>query len=319
MARALPLLQQICFQTADLFIGEQLYFEEGEDPEPYPLPRLFTPRINMNIVSSFAKLRCLGLTDVWLNGKYPCLLGFPHLQKLQLCDVAGLKLDLETVATSFPVLECLHCDQIPNLRGSLQSLRALKDTIREVIISVSSEVCGNIMDTADFPLLSCLNLIETAVMGDVRQIGDRDFPSLQRLHLPVGVYGSPERPFERVADAAEVMNALCRLKQRNGTVINGGGFDWKLSGDSTDRYLRDNISLLEPPFLVEIVEVGQCVGWRWVNGRRHGCCKTNWLDEEPRESDVDADWYWTEMNYSPFKGFTSPPTAEEYRRLSTHW
>ena len=63
----------------------------------------------------------------------------------------------------------------PRLKGNLSSLRALKDTLKRVTINSCHGVRGDFMDLADFSRLEELDLCDTAVMGDIRDIREHDF------------------------------------------------------------------------------------------------------------------------------------------------
>jgi hypothetical protein len=86
----------------------------------------------------------------------------------------------------------------------------LEDTIEKVEILHSSRVEGNFMDLADFPHLKVLDLLHTAVTGDIRDIGDNDFSSLERLYLPHGVYGGTAYNMQRISNAPD-----CRRVNNN--------------------------------------------------------------------------------------------------------
>ena len=64
------------------------------------------------------------------------------------------------------------------------------------------------MDLADFPHLCDLYLEGTSVKGDIRDIGKDDFPSLQILWLPSGVYGGFGYGFHRISDEPNVIEAV---------------------------------------------------------------------------------------------------------------
>ena len=78
----------------------------------------------------------------------------------------------------------------------------LKDTLEKVNLYGCDNVEGNFMDLADFPhLKSYLNFTrQTAVTGDIRDIGENDFSSLQHLALPKGVYGGSGYKLQRISD-----------------------------------------------------------------------------------------------------------------------
>jgi hypothetical protein len=121
------------------------------------------------------------------------------------------------------------------LYPSLQ-FRYLKDTLEKVTI-----LCSNVegivpMDLADFPRLEELDLFKTAVTGDIRDIGDNDFPSLEQLTLPKGVYGGTGYKFQRISDAPDVVRAVYRFyKQRQMLKMNNSWW-LRLLADSPDCY-----------------------------------------------------------------------------------
>ncbi len=132
-----------------------------------------------------------------MNGRYPFLFNsFPLLEKLRIQNCYSLKWDLEML-TAFPLLTELYCDINGDLTGNISCLRVLKDTLEKVHIVGSHKVEGNFMDLADFPHLKELVFDNTAyagdeyfrataVTGDIRDIGENDFSSLEVLTLPKG-------------------------------------------------------------------------------------------------------------------------------------
>ena len=196
-----------------------------------------------------------------------------------------------------------------------------KDTFETITIASCDNVEGNLMDLADFSLLKELNLFNTAVKGDVRDIGENDFTNLERLRFPFGVVGGYGFKFQRIADVPSVVNAYYRLAKRAKSLREEHYiyYSWRLSEQSPDYYAADREgSLLHPPLCINFVEVGSRLGWRWHRG--HSCCEINWLDPEPdREGNVYKA-YTKELkkmqeNMHIYKGYHQPPTQEEYRRL----
>lgn len=198
------------------------------------------------------------------------------------------------------------------------------------------------MNFYDLPRLESLRISNnTPVTGDLRNLKDCDFPALKELSLPKSIVGGASFQFDSVADAPEVMNALCRLKSRNGTDIDSGFIpchpywrenhfpSWRLSDRSIEHYPMDPFSLLIPPFQIEIVEAGPRVGWRWTNHQRNGACETNWIDIEPQlegseSAELQLLQYRAELqllqnDVQSYRGFMCPPTATEYQRMTTHW
>ena len=318
MSRALPNLQEIYFHKA---VMNDLFFEDGENSAPDAATAvrrrasgLPTRRIDI-IASTFPKLRRLGLMGIHLNGSYPRLLDFPRLQNLLLLDVEGLELDLETIARSLPELKDLILGRLPLLRGSIASLGVLKERLRSVCFNSCPGITGNLNDLADFPFLEDIWMQNVdGITGDVRQIDDKeDFPALRQLELPRSVYGATARPFERVADAPELMNAICRLKKRSGARIDGDNL-WYLSGESPDYY--PPISDILPTLKVQIVVVDECVGWRWTDAYGYRGCKTNWVGGEPDGDSSECKEYRRDEERSPFRDLVDPPTEPEYQRIA---
>ena len=179
MTRAMTKLQQIkiCYP------GYRHKYNDGEDPNERVAARTATlPTHDIEIISNFSKLRILSIQSAPLNGRYPVLFNsFPLLQKLCIHNCSPhLKWDLGMLA-AFPLLKELYCWYNPRLTGNISSLRVLKDTLEKVTIGHSPNVEGNFMDLADFPHLKELHLFVTNVTGDIRDIGENDFSSLEDL------------------------------------------------------------------------------------------------------------------------------------------
>ncbi len=185
MTEALPNMQQITIYP----LGKGHKYSDGEDPDEEVATRYahFTSH-DVEIISNFSKLHDLDIrSSALINGRYPFFFNsFPLLQKLSINTSAFLKWDLDMLA-GFPLLEELICYRNPNLTGNMSSLRVIKDTLEKVKIFNCPNVEGNFMDLADFPHLKELDLCGTAVTGDIRDIGDNDFSSLEDLYLPKGL------------------------------------------------------------------------------------------------------------------------------------
>jgi hypothetical protein len=315
MTRAVPNLQQISLGPLDEDLEHK--YSDGEDPNEGRAAYTadWTP-LDIEIISNFRKLRVLEIS--WgtnLNGRYPFLFNsFPLLQKLYIQECLNLKWDLEMLA-GFPVLKELQCVlNIESMTGNINSLRVLKDTLEKVTIKSCSRVEGNFMDLADFPHLKILDLDGTAITGDIRDIGDNDFASLERLTLPHGVYGGNGHELQRISDAPELVRSLYILKKQRPTLLLKF-WHGELSKDSPDWW--------GPTFKVRFVEAGSRIGYRWESFGDHddgNFCDVNWLDPEPdRESNgyekytEDLQRINSEVNF--YEGFHQPPTVEEYGRL----
>ena len=202
----------------------------------------------------------------------------------------------------------------------------LKDTLEKVKIDICGNVEGNFMDLADFPHLKGLLLENTAVTGDIRDIGENDFLSLEELYLPMGVFGVRGYNLKSISDGPELIRAAYLLKKQRPALIDMDCFYGELSEDSPDWYARDDQDDIDPPpFRIRIVQAGSRFGYRWTTGpiwrdRERRFCEVNWLDPEPDRESSDYGQYIEELQkieveVTMYRGFHQPPTEEEYRRL----
>jgi hypothetical protein len=353
MTTAMPNLQQISLGG---FYGIERKYSDGEDPDPDldPDDEWGTRTANytthdIEIISNFSKLRILDIWDAPFNGRYPFLFNsFPLLQKLAIKHCRFLKWDLGMLS-AFPLLRDLYVSENNRLTGNVRCLRVLKDTLETLTISSCTNVEGNLMVLADFPLLKELDLYDTAVTGDVRDIGENNFSNLEKLLLPFGVVGSSGfagrgYKFQRIADVPSVINAFYRLSKRAKPLFCKDPLNrpkplfcedqyWVLSAQSPDYYSAREESLVYPPHCVSFVKVGTRLGWRWTNlyfdgddddddddEREYHSCEINWLDPEPGREDVDYEAYVEELTsiqeeITVYRGYHQPPTEEEYMRL----
>jgi hypothetical protein len=215
MTTALPNLQQI--YIGPIGIGHK--YSDGEDPDEEQTARNASLTTHdIEIISNFSKLRILEIYLAPLNGRYPSLFNFSLLRKLSIQRCQYFKWDLDMLA-GLPMLKEFECnDHLSGLTGNISSLRVLKDTLEMVIIrgwdiDSCQDVEGNFMDLADFPHLKELDLYGTAVIGDIRDIGENHFSSLEYLYLPKGVYGGSGYEFLRISDAPDVVRAVYLLKK----------------------------------------------------------------------------------------------------------
>jgi hypothetical protein len=304
MTTALPNLQQITLGS----LGHRHKYSDGEDPDERWAAR--TANLNfiasdIDIISNFRKLRILRMKDAPLNGRYPFLFNFPLLQLLDIRDCSYLKWDLEML-TGLPLLTELHCHNNRGLTGNINSLRVLKDSLEKVKI-YDCHVEGNFMDLADFPHLKMLNLMDTDVTGDVRDIGESDFSALEYLKLPNGVYGGTGYTFQRISDAPDVISALYPIKKIRPNLLKVKDWYGKLSEDSPDWYIRSSWDT--PPLFIFFVHAGSRVGFRWETAQ-HNPCEVNWLDPEPAKESSDYEQYTGELHeierqVDIYRGFTS--------------
>ena len=189
-------------------------YNDGEDPDERKASATANwTSHDIGIISNFSQLRVLEIArHAPLNGRYPVLFRFPTLQKLRIQYCRYLKWDLGMLV-GMPLLKELECTNNDRLTGNINSLRVLKDTLERVVIKGCSHVVGSLMDLADFPHLKQLNLESTAVTGDIRDIGLSDFPSLEELDLPKGVYGGKGYELQLISDAPDLMRAVYLLKK----------------------------------------------------------------------------------------------------------
>ncbi len=217
-----------------------------------------------------------------------------------------------------PLLKELCCECNSDVTGNINSLRVLKDTLEKVNIYDCHNVEGNFMDLADFPHLKELYLNLTAVAGDIRDIGDNDFSSLEGLYLPKGVYGGWGYEFQRIVDAPDLVRTVYLLKKQRPALE----YYWfaTLSEDSPDWYESAEVVDDTPPLDISLVEAGSRLGYRWETRDDCDPCEVNWLDPEPDRERSDYEKYTEELQniesrVRMFKGFHQPPTEEEYNGL----
>jgi hypothetical protein len=322
MTTEVPNLQQITLRGLG-GLGRANKWSDGEDPdESHPHRTADFSSHDIEIISNFRKLRYLKIEGADLNGRYPFLFNsFPRLQKLTTRYCNYLKFDLEMLA-GLPLLKELDCWENRYLAGNISSLRVLKDTLEKVKMDCCSRVQGNFMDLADFPHLKALNLYGTAVIGDIRDIGENDFSSLEHLKLPQSVLGVRGCEFQRISDGTELVRAVYLLRKKF-PALEIKYWYGRLSRDSPDRYESMSRNYPPAPFTIRLVEVGSRFGYRWASHDfdSHIPCAVNWLDPEPDGESSDYEEYIAkleEMNTYEvqfYRGFHQPPTEEEYRRL----
>jgi hypothetical protein len=199
----------------------------------------------------------------------------------------------------------------------------LKDTLEKVEIIGCRGVEGNFMDLADFPRLKKLDLRHTPVRGDIRNVGEGDFPALESLSLPHTVYGARGHALLRISDAPEVISSLYSIRKQRPTLLKY----WfgKLSEDSPDWYDAEyggNFGYNAAPFDIVFVQAGPRIGYRWESDTTDTPipCEVNWLDPEPGRESNDYEKYTEELQeiegqVDIYRGFHQPPTEEEYYRL----
>jgi len=191
MMTAMPNLQQI--ELRWWFGGEgHKYVDGGEPDEDLAAETADCTAHDIEFISNFSKLRSLEICRAPLNGGYYFLFRFPLLQRLVIDKCHYLWWDLKELV-GLPLLKELRVTSytsLPEVTGNISSLGVLKNTLEIIELYNCVEVEGNLMDLADFPFLKKLELYSTAVKGDVRDIGENDFTMIERLYLPVGVFGN---------------------------------------------------------------------------------------------------------------------------------
>ncbi len=339
MTAALPNLQQITLWD---FKGTSNKYNDGEDPYEHPInatnvshlnvrsewsvvPPRYTSH-NIGIICNFSKLRILEINAGWaINGRYNFLFrSFPLLQKLCIGYSPNLKMDLEVLA-GLPLLKELELSSVNCLTGNVNCLRILKDTLETVEITSCYQVEGNFMDLSDFPNLWSLDLDDTAVTGDIRDIDENDFPSLIHINLPKTVYGGVGYEFQLISDGLDLIRTLYLFTKQRPAISLSAYWYVRLSEDSPDWYWHPDAGwggVDTPPFFIRFVKAGSRVGYRWETERSHGNnyapdpCEVNWLEPEPDKESIE---YIHQLKYIAeaelYKGLYQPPTEEDYRRL----
>ena len=199
MATEMPNIQQLTLANNGNLNENRRYgirhkYSDGEEPdEEWAAETAAYTTLDIEIISNFQKLHTLAIQDSLyyssiLNGRYPFLFNsFPLLQKLSINHCKYLKWDLDMLS-AFPLLKELYVTSNNGLTGNMRSLRVLKDTLETLSITTCANVEGNLMDLANFPLLKELNLFNTAVTGDMQEIGANHFKPL--VHLRIMVHSS---------------------------------------------------------------------------------------------------------------------------------
>ncbi len=348
MTTALPNLQQLSIcRLSERYVK----YSDGMDPSRDTslwsrLNQSSATVFDIETVSAFRNLRMLAI-DAPLNGRYPRLFNFPLLQKLKINITVNrlLKLDLEMLAAGLPLLkelfiahEELDYEYDKQLvSGNINSLRVLKDTLTNVTINYCINVDGNFMDLADFPHLKTLDLIGTNVTGDMREIDEHDFTTLELLTLPSGVYGGVGHQLQHVSEANDLMRAIHAIRKQHPSLSLFFGWHALLSEDSPDSYEVWEVQggdIPDLPHYLVFVKAGSRSGYRWQADvgydcygeggtfRYRGCstCEVNWLDPEPDRESSDYDKYLQELqeierNIDFYRGCHNPPTEAEHDRL----
>eukprot|EP00978_Attheya_sp_CCMP212_P025484 scaffold82058_cov62-Attheya_sp.AAC.2 len=124
-----------------------------------------------------------------------------------------------------------------------------------------------------------------------------------------------------IQDAPSIMFARYQLLKRIPGLFTNKR--WSLTRDLTKCYEIYGHHCRAPPFHVEFVYMGPCMGWRWTNCTDGGSCKLHWLDVEPKQTNPEYAKYCKELETHVhhdgvgfYEGFTQPPTQQEHAQLS---
>ena len=280
----------------------------------------------IEMVSNFSELRVLELSCDGLNGKYPSLFNFRHLQELTVSRCSKLKWDLSALE-GMPLIS-LDITWCASLTGNMSSLGVLKNTLETVRIRSCAQVKGTFMALADFPHLKVLKLpCNSSVTGDVRHIRENDFPKLEELYLPESVYGGDRNEFMRLSDGKDLISAIYSIKNqphRHPSLFED--FNWYLNADSPEWYQEE----FAYPFSCCLVRAGSRLGWRWERKFDYTpdyCFEVNWLDPMPTKGSMEYDNFihdlqiiQNELNRFPFfRGYHNPPSEKVFNRLSRQY
>ena len=178
------------------------------------------------------------------------------------------------------------------------------------------------MELADFPHLRKLYVSDAPVTGDIRHIQEDDFSAAERVVLPDTVIGGRGDQFQRIRDVPSFMQAIHPLLKCCPKTFNKN-FVWFLSKDSPDWYVGGGDNP-KPPFQIGCGLAGglRC-GWRRRSGIGLEVCEVNWLDPEPSEDSEGYELYAeflqkTQDETHFYRGYSEPPTEEEYSLLCLH-
>ena len=276
----------------------------------------------MSPIVKFRHLTNLSLHDVHLSGEYKYLFeSFPSLKSLCFYNVGKLKWNL-SVLQNMPRLErMVYHDDDGNdndkITGNLCSLHVLKDSLIELSLVQCTNVYGNLMDLACFTSLKNVYLDGcNNIVGDIRDIGQSDFKSIESLTLPDSVWGGVFLP--SIEETRILMQTWYTIQKQRENFFTRIRFSLPI-GYYESHGIDENY-VHEIPSITEFVVAARRKGWRWTNGRHGGACETNWFDPEPENSREECHGVYMEdikrleVNVVRFKGLFEPPTIEEYLR-----
>lgn len=271
-------------------------------------------------------LTCSESEDLLLAFPHTILPSFRHLTELNVSLDMELQWQLQDLE-ALPQLRVLRAVNNWNLTGQLDQLRSQDFTVLE--FSGCRNVQGNLLDLARFPQLQEVSLNSTAVSGDVREVGEGDFPALQEIGLSSDDHFYGIGALSSIRHAFAVMRGRYFLTRNSTAVCPLTPFPLYLDSSSPDFYYgrpqqRLYASELDPPFSVETIVAGNLRrrGYRWSN-LLGGCCDIVWFDPEPSNEDGSSHAAYLmdleiimEDTSTLFQGMTEPPSLETYRKVS---
>jgi hypothetical protein len=333
MADAMPGLQQVRLESSK-YGEEDFKFNDGEEPEEIARTAEYTALNIVDVLSpaNFPNLHALYIdSDAPLNGKYPSLFNFSNLEKLTISRCNTIKFGFDMLA-GLPSLKEFECVHNKLATGNLKDLSVCQNTLERIeIVCSDSSIGGNFMDLANFPHLKSLRLRQTKVTGQLRDIGDNDFPKLEVLNLPSTVVGGDRYEIQRVAEAKELINDLLPLRRKRPELFSDRYFHWKLSDESEDianprmdEYMPDYHN-----YCFSFVQAGSRLGWRWEKKFDYTPdhpFEVHWLDPVPNKKSNDYQAYAdVAKSFIPsgagrfFKGLYEPPSYTVFNRLSRNY
>eukprot|EP00986_Skeletonema_menzelii_P011060 scaffold5571_cov102-Skeletonema_menzelii.AAC.2 len=335
MAEAMPGLQQVSLGSSK-YGEEKFKYIDGEEPDEEEVAHNaeYTALNIVDVLSpaNFPNLHALCIdSNAPLNGKYPSLFNFSNLEKLTIsrCNTIKFGFDMLAGLRSLKEFECIH-NKLAT--GNLKDLSVCQNTLEriDIVCSDDAPIGGNFMDLANFPNLKSLTLHQTKVTGQLRDIGDDDFPMLEVLKLPSTVVGGNRYEIQRVAQAKELIDELLPLRRKRPELFSDRYFHWKLSDESED--VADPRMDFMPDYhnyCFYFVQAGSRLGWRWEKKFDYtpdNPFEVHWLDPVPNKKSNDYQAYAdVAKSFIPngagrfFKGLYEPPSYTVLNRLSRNY
>mmetsp|Transcript_21763 Transcript_21763/g.47471 ORF Transcript_21763/g.47471 Transcript_21763/m.47471 type:complete len:533 (-) Transcript_21763:147-1745(-) len=280
--------------------------------------------LDLNHLASYRFLKRLHLRTLGLGRAFPIL---TKLVDLQVLDISG------------------SMEWNPHLKLDLKDLSGLRN-LEYLNVGLCRGVTGNLLSVADFPCLRVLNVGDTKVTGDIRQIGPKHFCLLETLETGyTSIFGGSVLEFGDATAIAGAWRDLILQRVECGQPLIRQEFSLakkffsltltltrsSLSFDGTAYEGDGYVTLFAPhalPLHLEILSAaGLRFGYRWTN-KSGGTCDVVWIDAEPDLSEVESieeQKYRSDLRYieegsstSMFRGHLEPPTPAEYKALLEH-